>query len=133
MSSTTEIQNQEPLTKASEEPEEYLIWARDRTYASKVERTVAAIRRILDPDARIERVVIYKDEVSFWLTTLSPSQVEQVGKLEGVSFLPSGYNVCCYGYFSIDIDYIQGRRSRKIRTPGCRWFRRPRALTRQSL
>lgn len=108
MSSTTKFQTQEPLTKTSEEPEEYLIWARDRTDALKVEKTEAAIRQILGPNAQIEKMKIYKDVVSFWLTTLSPSQVEQVRKLEGVSFPPFKYNVFCYGYSSIETNYVKG-------------------------
>ena len=89
MSSTTECQTQEPLPRTFEEPEEYVIWARDRTDASKAEKTDAAIRQILGPGAHLEKAVICKDAVSFWWTTLSPSQVEEVAKLEGVSFPPT--------------------------------------------
>ena len=54
---------------------------------AEVEETDAAIHQDSGPGARIERAIAYRDVVSFWLTDLNLSQVEQIGKLEGVSLL----------------------------------------------
>ena len=76
---------------APEDCEEYLIYPQDRTDRSQIEQTEAAIRRILGPNALVEKILIEKDilpKLLFWLSALNASQVEQIEQLEGVSFVP---------------------------------------------
>jgi hypothetical protein len=103
---------------APEDSEEYLIYPRDEYDRSQIERTEAAIRQILGPNALIEEILIEKDilpKLVFWMSAVNASQVEQIEQLEGVSFVPWRNNLRLWRATWIDVDCDKGCRNRKER------------------